>query len=209
MFERKISDSIRDLVALPARLGGMGIINPTKVADYEYSNSRKLTQPLTEMIMEQNNTGEIDESRQFRVKQEISKERESKQRGQYNDIINGNNLTKEGLRRMKMNQEKGASNWLSSLPLKENGFSLNKQEFYDAVALRYGLTIENIPDSCVCGQSFSVEHAMRCKTGGYVAIRHNEVQDVTYEFIKELCKSIEKESQLLPITGEKLRFQHR
>ena len=72
LFKRKISDSIRDLVALPARLGGMGIINPTKVADYEYSNSRKLTQPLTEMIMEQNNTGEIDESRQFRVKQEIS-----------------------------------------------------------------------------------------------------------------------------------------
>ena len=207
LFKRKVSDSIRDLVALPARLGGMGIINPTKVAECEYSNSRKLTQPLTKMIIEQNDTGEIDEDKQFKVKQEISTEREAKQRRQYDDIVNRNNLTREELRRMKMNQEKGASNWLSSLPLRENGFSLNKQEFYDAVALRYGLPIENIPDMCVCGQNFSVDHAMRCKTGGYVAIRHNEVRDVTYEMMSEVCRDVEKEPQLLPITGEKLQYR--
>ena len=37
--------------------------------------------------------------------------------------------------------EKGASNWLSALPLKEAGFNLNKLEFRDAIALRYDLPV--------------------------------------------------------------------
>ena len=188
LFKRNVSDSLRELLALPARLGGMGIINPTKVSDDEYRNSRKLTQPLTNLIIKQNvldeiDHVEIDQDKVVKVKKEISKEREAKQRRQYDEVVNGKNRTKEELKRIKMNQEKGASNWLSSLPLKENGFSLNKQEFHDAVAIRYGLPVENLPETCVCGNSFSVEHAMRCKMGGYVAIKHNDVRDVTYEMM--------------------------
>ena len=33
--------------------------------------------------------------------------------------------------------EKGASNWLTVIPLKDMDFDLNKQEFRDAVRLRY------------------------------------------------------------------------
>ena len=34
-------------------------------------------------------------------------------------------------------QKKCASNWLSTLPLEEQGFTLTKSEFRDALALRY------------------------------------------------------------------------
>ena len=34
--------------------------------------------------------------------------------------------------------EKGASAWLSSLPLKKYGYNINKREFKDALCLRYG-----------------------------------------------------------------------
>ena len=34
-------------------------------------------------------------------------------------------------------KEKGASTWLTVLPLKEHGFSLHRAAFHDAMALRY------------------------------------------------------------------------
>ena len=39
---------------------------------------------------------------------------------------------------MELGTEKGASTWLTALPLQEQGFTLNKQEFQDALC---GLTI--------------------------------------------------------------------
>ena len=39
---------------------------------------------------------------------------------------------------MDLNMEKGASSWLTVLPLQEHHFALHKQAFRDALALRYG-----------------------------------------------------------------------
>ena len=38
---------------------------------------------------------------------------------------------------MLVNSEKGASSWLSALPIREHGFSLHKGAFIDAICLRY------------------------------------------------------------------------
>ena len=37
-------------------------------------------------------------------------------------------------------EEKGASSWLTALPLADFGFSLSKSDFRDALHLRYGWT---------------------------------------------------------------------
>ncbi len=42
------------------------------------------------------------------------------------------------VRKIQIVLEIGASNWLTSLPIRAKGFSFNKQEFVDAIALRYG-----------------------------------------------------------------------
>ena len=39
---------------------------------------------------------------------------------------------------MSLAQEKGASSWLTALPVEEFGFALHKGAFRDALALRYG-----------------------------------------------------------------------
>ena len=39
---------------------------------------------------------------------------------------------------LDLNNELGASSWLMALPLGEQGFYLMKQEFWDALHLRYG-----------------------------------------------------------------------
>ncbi|XP_042877753.1 uncharacterized protein LOC122256861 [Penaeus japonicus] len=46
-------------------------------------------------------------------------------------------LSGDHQRGMQMAQEVGASNWLTTLPIKAKGFNLNKQEFFDALTLRY------------------------------------------------------------------------
>ena len=62
-------------------------------------------------------------------------------------------------RAMDLGQEKGASSWLTSLPLKKFNFVLHKGAFCDAVALRYGWQPKSIPTHCLCGHSFTVERA--------------------------------------------------
>ena len=64
--------------------------------------------------------------------------------------------------------EKGASNWLTVIRLKDMDFDLNKREFCDAVMLRYDWPIPDNPSVCVCGSMFTVEHAMICQRGSLV-----------------------------------------
>ena len=57
---------------------------------------------------------------------------------------------------MELAMEKGASSWLTVLPLEEHHFALHKQAFRDALALRYGWIPSQVPTNCSCGQPFSV-----------------------------------------------------
>ena len=100
--------------------------------------------------------------------------------------------------------EKGASTWLTSLPLKRYGFRLNKQQFWDAVCIRYDLQLKDVPKYCQCGQEYSINHCLSCKKGGYIIIRHNAVRDTLAELLGEICKDVKVEPSLLPVTGENL-----
>ena len=99
-----------------------------------------------------------------------------------NHIINS---VKPRLRRhlcssVKLAQEKGASNWLSCLPLKSHTFVLHKAAFHDAIALHYHW----LPSACLLPVPVVtllpyIEHALSCPKGGFPSLRHNEVCDLT------------------------------
>jgi len=55
--------------------------------------------------------------------------------------------------------------------------ALNKQEFTDAVCIRYGWKVKGIPTHCACGETNSVDHSLTCKLGGYTSMRYNSVRD--------------------------------
>ena len=46
LIGRNRSEAERDLVALPVRMGGLGLINPSHSADAEYSASIRVSAPL-------------------------------------------------------------------------------------------------------------------------------------------------------------------
>ena len=78
------------------------------------------------------------------------------------------------------------------------GFSLNKQDFVDALAMRYGWPMNGLPRQCACGIDFDTTHAMNCKTGGFICIRHDEVRDLTAQMLGEVCHDIRVEPVLNP-----------
>ena len=107
-------------------------------------------------------------------------------------------------RAMDLAQERGASSWLTSLPIEEFGFTLHKSAFCDAMALRYGWSPVNTPSHCSCGSQFSVQHALSCPKGGFPTLRHNEVRDLTAALMTEVCHDVCVEPHLQPLTGEAL-----
>ncbi len=113
-------------------------------------------------------------------------------------------LSTDLLRSVKLSKEKGASSWLTTLPLKVHGFTLHKQAFRDALSLRYGWTPKKLPTKCACGSSFTVEHALSCAKGGFPSIRHNEIRDLTANLLSEVCNNVCIEPELLPVTEENL-----
>ena len=59
-----------------------------------------------------------------------------------------------------------------------NGNSLSTEEFHDNLQLRYNLLLLAMPQLCNgCGAPMTVEHALCCKVGGLVHIRHDDVAD--------------------------------
>jgi len=59
---------------------------------------------------------------------------------------------------------------------------------------------------CVCGKSFSVEHAFACPCGGFPSIHHNEIRDLTASLLSEVCSDVVVEPALQPVEGELLQF---
>ena len=53
MGSKEITDSERDLLALPNRLGGLGIPNPSRVSSIQHRNSQNISAPLTTLILQQ------------------------------------------------------------------------------------------------------------------------------------------------------------
>ena len=68
--------------------------------------------------------------------------------------------------------------WLSIMPSWFDGTQLTLEEWHDNIALQFGRQPNNLPDHCDgCGDHFSIKHALSCKLGGLVGIRHDDIRD--------------------------------
>ena len=158
-----------------------------------------LTTKLRETI-----TGQ-EEAQEGKTTQQIKNERRHRSEEKLNEILKS--LPEEQKRMNEANKEIGASNWLSSLPLKDLGYELNKEQFRDALRIRYNWNIPRLPSECACGCRFDLSHALSCKKGGFVTLRHNEVRNITSNLLKEVCRDVRVEPSLLELNGEQLNRQ--
>ena len=133
----------RWLLALPARLGGLGLLNPSHLSTTEYSASMKVTQPLEDHIIKQ------DEKYGYGILQDQlsakSKVHKSKREQHSNAASTLKDIFPRSLAHaMDHSQEK----WCSVLPLDEYGFALHKGAFCDTLSLRYGWSPTNAALNC-------------------------------------------------------------
>jgi len=197
-----IDQTFRDIMSLPSKLGGMSIPNVSEISDIEYNNSITVTEQLTEAIIEQANILELDYEAIKEAKCEISDKRLKFYQQQKQDIISKTELQPENTARLlELASEKGVSCWLTSLPLKSFGFSMTKQEFHDAIALRYNFKISNVSGICFCNEKNSINHSLVCKKGGYVNLRHNSMRDTIAELLTPICYDVVTEPPLLELAG--------
>ena len=156
-------DLTREVLSLPARLGGLAITNPKTTADQEHQSSLQLTAALVQHIRQHTNPQSSDHAR-GQMKAYLRQERRSHESQRANLITE--QLPEALNRAVLLASEKGASSWLTALPLQQHGFSLHKGAFRDALCLRYGWTPERLPTNCVCGKQLTSDHALSCPTGG-------------------------------------------
>ena len=197
-----MSDLERQMISLPVRYGGLGIANPVENADREYNASLKITKNLSNLIFhQQQDLTAYDQEDTLEVIKSLKKNKETFLLEKYNNIINS--IEDPLLKRcLLLNKEKGAGSWLTVLPLKSHDYCLNKQEFRDALCLRYGWKIPNTPKFCGCGAINDVNHTLICAKGGFVSMRHNALRDLNAEMQQEVCKDVVIEPRLLPLDNE-------
>ena len=202
LIGHQINDNYRVLFSLPVRHGGMALENPSQIADREYHNSTKMTEYLWRAIQDQMTSINIKLIHNQQLIDIMKKRKEENIKQAKFEVMN--NLTSEQSRYIALACEKGASSWLSALPLEQFGFALNKQEFVDAIALRYNFDIPGRSQTCVCGEINTQDHSLICKKGGFVSIRHNTIRDTTASLLEKVAYGVETEPRLLPVGNRTL-----
>ena len=187
---RFISDDERALLALPIRLGGLGIVDPQTVSDSEFAASEKVTSPLVGLILQQDMSfGCHVVDAQHLAKSDVIASKRQAAEERATSVCDS--LPSDMKRIISLLSEKGASSWFSALLVEEHSFALHKGAFRDALFLHYGWLPSGLPVHCVCGQGFSVDHAcFELSNWGYPTLRHNELCDFTAEILLEVCADV-------------------
>ena len=199
---RTLSNHEKRLLELPVRYGGLGIKNPRTCADKEYKNSHYVTEELTELIYHQNRSSYAN-LKHIETKKKILRDcKEVHLKKEFIDICESKKTSHHLKRLMLLAREKGAGGWLTALPIQSLGYALNKEDFRGSLCIRYGWRVRNMPSYCVCGADNSINHSLVCKTGGYTIFRHNIVRDAIAEILRETCKDVVIEPELIPIDSD-------
>ena len=69
------------------------------------------------------------------------------------------------------------------------------------------LPLPNLLSYCACGKMFTVNHALSCKEGGFVAQRHDTIRDLLTPHISKVCRNVETEPLLHPLDNEVFNLQ--
>ena len=178
-------------------LGGLGVINLSRQSTAHNNMSKKITAPLVALILQQSHVLLPDE--QLRATKDSRTLRRQRESTATSDIKE--RLPRNLQRTVEASTEKGASSWLSTLPITGHGFALHKEAFRDALCLRYGWRPLRLPSHCICGGQFTIEHVLSCSRGGFLFIRHNEIRDITADLLSEVCHNVGTEPGLQHVSS--------
>ena len=198
---REVSNMERRTIALSMRYGGLGICDPVLTCDHQCTASVEITSNLTRLILNQeDNLAGFDPNQMKHTITQLKQVKELHIKDEYQSLLEECDPSMR--RAIELAAEKGSCSWLSCLPIQSLGYTLNKQEFRDALCVRYNWKISKMPSHYACGQKTDMDHTLVCKKGGYVIMRHNAVRDVEAELLREVCRDVKVEPELLPVNQD-------
>ena len=150
LFGSNISANERQLLTFPVKYGGLGLRIWHEQAEEAHAISKHITTPLQNQIKAQ--------CTDLPTSDDVAKAKSEGMRAMLDDATNKRSViidhqNEDVKRNMEQLSGTGSSSWLSLLPLKEQGFDLNKSEFQDALNLRYDKPLKNMPSKCACGKT--------------------------------------------------------
>jgi hypothetical protein len=175
LFHASIDDiaTLRPLLALPIRKGGIGIPDPTTTGHACYLASTTITSLLQDTLVTSSPLCAQEHRKIAATNRQEAKSCITDHHDESLTAILQANLP-AAKRRIKRSASTGA--WLNTLPNRLNGSELSAEEFRDGIRLRYGMLPNAMPPHCDgCGEKFTTEHAMSCRKGGLILHRHNDM----------------------------------
>ena len=130
------SDSEQNMFALPARLGGLGVVNPISYSLFQFGAFVKVTAPLIHLILQQSCAYPVEVlSSQIEARRTILGNHHQSIIDFHDALLSM--LSPSLYRSIMLSSEKGSSNWVTVLPLTEHDFCLHKGAFRDVSCLQY------------------------------------------------------------------------
>ena len=187
------------LYSLPVKHGGLGITISSGISEIHYEHPQSISAPLASVI---NMEGSQIPDSKIRNKIKYSKRKESHVLLKEKVLTVKQKIDAQIKKAIDDASEPGASSWISNIPLEQYGVFLNKAEFRDAIMLRYGKELKGLLGTCPCGQKYDTTHALNCKKGGFVMIRHNSIRDYEGNLLAKVHTDVETAPFLQPIEGQ-------
>ncbi len=127
----------RSWLSLPTRCGGMGLYNPVALQRSQRTTSKTIIGPLVDLLLSDEKDMPVE---LFELMSKLKKECVRSKDSEYKQVMDAvkSQLPPDKVRLFDVSVEKGASTWLTALPLREFNFDLNKCEFRDAICLSMG-----------------------------------------------------------------------
>ena len=180
-----LDDIEKSLMCKPAKLNGIGVTDPIENSEFSYQTSKEATSQLSQAIIE-GDFIDILKHESFYT-ETANKYRTEKLKKSTEDIDNLLPLLSiERKIAIERKIQHKCSTWLTVALTYDNVFSMTPDAFRDAVALRYARIPPKMRSVCDgCGEDFSLSHALDCKKGGLVVLRHNDFRDLNIDLLKK------------------------
>jgi hypothetical protein len=181
--EQATPDNFRKLLALPVKHAGIALPNPTVSGP---ANHKASILVCSHLLAAFRGTTEFCTVDHLSVRREVFQELQKRKNVECSESLASSLLLMPVETRRTIRRGKETGMWLTLAPSTVNGTELSSQEFRDHLFLRYDREPPDLPSHCDgCLAKFDICHALQCKKGGLVIMRHNEIKD-------ELCDLLTK-----------------
>jgi hypothetical protein len=168
-----VDADLRALVAQGVKQAGLAIRNPVDVAHQLFDSSKQATDEIVGSLRYGTELNLAEHRQKVRGANQLARNMRKMDDVAANDA----RAREKGIRVKNRLERAGLSGiWLTVVPNRFNGTEISMEEWRDNARLRYNLAPLAMPECCDgCGHRMSVEHALSCKVGGLVHIRHDNV----------------------------------